>query len=62
MHHHPDDYEGLLDWELYGPKDPEITQLIYQLAYGKNLRLVEIEDLIKSTLRRRLKASSTTQD
>ncbi|MEK1854576.1 MAG: hypothetical protein AAAC48_22620 [Phyllobacterium sp.] len=59
---HPDDYNGLIDWELYGPKDPEITQLVYQLAYGKNLRLMEIEDLIKNALRERLAESSTSRE
>lgn len=62
MKHHPDDHNGLIDWALYGPKDPEIGQLVYQLAYGRNLRLVEIEDLIKDVLRRRLTESSKSQD
>lgn len=50
MQHHPDDQNGLLDWQLYGPKDPEITDLVYQLAYEKKLRLREIEDVIKTAL------------
>lgn len=61
MKHHPDDHNGLIDWVVYGPKDPEIVQLVYRLAYDRNLRLVEIENLIKDVLRRRLTESSESQ-
>lgn len=51
---HPDDFTGLMNWPLYGPRDPEIERLVSQLAQGEGLRLVEIEDLIKDALRQRL--------
>jgi hypothetical protein len=60
MKPHPDEYNGLLDWELYGPKDPEITQLVYQLAYGKQFRLAEIESVIKEALRQRMAECATS--
>lgn len=54
VRHHPDDHSGLVDWQLYGPKDPEITDLVYRLAYEKNLRLQEIEDVIKTALQNKI--------
>ncbi|TRL32801.1 hypothetical protein FM996_11740 [Methylosinus sporium] len=47
---HPDFYDGLLDWPLYGPKDGEIADLVLELA-DKGLRLAEIECRIKQNLR-----------
>ncbi|WP_036288272.1 hypothetical protein [Methylosinus sp. PW1] len=47
---HPDFYNGLLDWPLYGPKDGEIADLVLELA-DKGLRLAEIECRIKQNLR-----------
>ena len=54
MENHPDDHSGLLDWQLYGPKDPEIADLVYLLAYEKNLSLREIEDVIKTALQNKI--------
>ncbi|WP_152048596.1 hypothetical protein [Aureimonas psammosilenae] len=51
---HPDHHNGLLDWPIYGARDPEIAELAHQLAYAGGLRLSEIEDLIKHALRQRL--------
>ena len=51
---HPDDHAGLLDWDIYGPRDPEIARLVHQLACDKGLRLPEIEALIRDALRQRL--------
>lgn len=50
---HPDSHE-LDDWGLYGPKDPEITELVSQLALNHGLRVREIEDLILQALRDRV--------
>lgn len=47
---HPDFYDGLMDWPLFGPKDGEIADLVLALA-DKGLRLAEIEHRIKQHLR-----------
>lgn len=51
---HPDDYTALSNWMTHNEvRDSEITSLVLLLAdYG--LRVSEIEDLMKSALRRRL--------
>ncbi|BBU64362.1 hypothetical protein MSC49_42970 (plasmid) [Methylosinus sp. C49] len=46
---HPDFYDGLLDWPLYGPKDGEIADLVLELA-DKGLCLAEIESRMKQNL------------
>lgn len=51
---HPDDHKGLNDWPVYGPRNPEISVLVERLARERNLRLAEIEDIIKNALRTRL--------
>lgn len=50
MKHHPDDHNGLLDWQIYGPKDHEIADLVYRLAYEEDMRLIDIEHIIKAAL------------
>ncbi|WP_417713367.1 hypothetical protein [Pseudophaeobacter arcticus] len=50
---HPDSHE-LHDWSLYGPKDPEIANLVDQLAYDHGLRVREIETIILRALNERL--------
>lgn len=51
--HHPDSH-GLDDWFLYGPKDPEIAQLVHRLAYERGLSLAAIELIIKQALQNRI--------
>lgn len=46
---HPDFYEGLMDWPLYGPRDSEIADLVLALA-GHGVRLADIEAVIKQHL------------
>jgi len=58
---HPDDSNGLNDWQTYGPRDYEIACLVRQLADEQNMRLSEIEDLIKTTLRERLAPQDRSQ-
>lgn len=50
---HPDSHE-LHDWPMYGPKDPEIANLVDQLAYVHGLRVREIETIILRALNERL--------
>ncbi|KAA0914894.1 hypothetical protein FLO80_11005 [Aquicoccus porphyridii] len=52
---HPDSHE-LHDWPIYGPRDPEIANLVDRLAYGHGLRVREIEIVILRALRDRVKA------
>ncbi|WP_010657908.1 hypothetical protein [Brucella anthropi] len=51
--HHPDSH-ALDDWQLYGPRDGEMFQLICRLAYDHNLRLIDIEQLMVTTLKNKL--------
>mgnify|MGYP001207097159 CR=1 FL=1 len=51
---HPDIHE-LIDWAMYGPKNPRIEQLVWILAQEYQLRLSEIEFLILETLEGRLR-------
>ena len=46
---HPDNFSGLLDWPIYGPRDPEIAHLVDALA-AEGMRLEEIELVIKRAL------------
>ena len=48
--HHPDNHE-LDDWHQYGPKNPAIADLVWQLAYHRGMRVVEIERIIEQALR-----------
>lgn len=50
---HPDSHE-LHDWPIYGPKDPEIANLVDALAYDHGLRVREIEEVILQALRDRV--------
>jgi hypothetical protein len=53
MRPHPDGHE-LDDWQLYGPKNSEIFELVSRLAYERGPRVWEIENVIETALRRRL--------
>jgi len=50
---HPDDRCLLDDWQIYGPQDEEIFELVQSLA-RKGIRVVEIEAMIADALRRKL--------
>jgi hypothetical protein len=50
---HPDSHE-LHDWPIYGPKDPEIANLVDRLAYDHGLRVHDIEKVILRALQSRL--------
>lgn len=52
---HPDSHE-LHDWPIYGPKDPEIANLVDVLAYDHGLRVREVEEVILRALRDRVSA------
>ena len=52
---HPDSHE-LDDWPMYGPKDPEIANLVDRLAYDHGLRVYAIEQVILRALRDRVRA------
>ncbi|WP_371154003.1 hypothetical protein [Jannaschia sp. 2305UL9-9] len=51
---HPDSH-ALDDWPLYGPKNPEIARLVDCLAHDHMLRVNEIEEIILTALKSRLK-------
>ncbi|MBM6593957.1 hypothetical protein [Microvirga pudoricolor] len=51
---HPDDHHLLHDWPIYGPKRPEIADLVQALA-EKGLRVETIEDQIEAFLREKLR-------
>lgn len=55
---HPDTFSGLLDWPIYGPRDPEIARLVEALA-KEGLCLEEIELVIKQALLDRLSKISS---
>ncbi|MGZ3215096.1 DUF429 domain-containing protein [Paracoccus sp. T5] len=57
---HPDSHE-LDDWALYGPKDPEIAQLVGRLALNHGLRVQEIEDLLIKALKEQIAAAEGKQ-
>lgn len=50
---HPDSHE-LDDWPMYGPKGPEIANMVDRLAYDHGLRVREIEEVILQALQDRL--------
>lgn len=50
---HPDFFNGLMDWPVYGPRDSRIADRVEDLA-ALGLRLVEIEDVILAALDARL--------
>lgn len=58
--HHPDRHD-LDDWALYGPKNPEISQLVDRLAFDHGLRVKEIEDFILQALKTRLAEEEARQ-
>ncbi|MEQ3644186.1 MAG: hypothetical protein ABNH29_13625 [Paracoccus sp. (in: a-proteobacteria)] len=58
--HHPDSHD-LDDWSLYGPRNPEISQLVDQLAFAHGLRVKEIEDFILQALKNRLDEEEARQ-
>lgn len=51
--HHPDSHE-LNDWHHFGPKNSEIADLVYRLAYEEDMRLADIEQLMVGALKERL--------
>lgn len=50
MPHHPDSHE-LYDWPQYGPRNTAIADLVWQLAYDRGMRVVDIELVIERALR-----------
>ncbi|WP_143159583.1 hypothetical protein [Paracoccus solventivorans] len=46
---HPD-AASIRDWALYGPRDPAIATLVERLAYERQMRLNEVEQLIVDVL------------
>jgi len=50
---HPDDVQRLADWDLYGPREPAIGNLVWRLA-ETGMRLDEVEAVIVEALSRRL--------
>ncbi|MFC3569687.1 hypothetical protein ACDP63_14590 [Paracoccus sp. P2] len=48
-HPHPD-AASIRDWALYGPRDPAIATLVERLAYERQMRLNEVEQLIVDVL------------
>lgn len=48
-HPHPD-AALIRDWALYGPRDPAIATLVERLAYERQMRLNEVEQLIVDVL------------
>ncbi|MCV9938273.1 hypothetical protein OIU35_18135 [Boseaceae bacterium BT-24-1] len=53
MAHHPDSHE-LDDWPECGPKNPAISNLVWQLAHDRGMRVVDIELIIERALREEL--------
>lgn len=52
---HPDQH-ALIDWGTFGPKDPRIEQLVWELAQDHGLRLFEIEGLLLSAMEQKARA------
>lgn len=50
---HPDAYNGLMDWPIYGPRDHEIADLVATLA-DEGMPLDDIEKVIKQALQEQL--------
>lgn len=57
---HPD-AEALRDWPLYGPRNPNIANLVLQFATEQHMRLHEIETLIEKALKAQAQKSETDQ-
>ncbi|NHF74748.1 hypothetical protein [Paracoccus xiamenensis] len=51
---HPDQHE-LHDWPMYGPKNPEIANMVERLAYDHGMRVRDIEEVILLTLQGKLR-------
>ncbi|UWR99681.1 hypothetical protein [Phaeobacter inhibens] len=51
---HPDVHE-LHDWPIYGPKNPEIANLVDRLACDHGMRVHDIEEVILVALKNRLR-------
>lgn len=51
---HPDQHE-LHDWPMYGPKNPEIANMVERLAYDHGMRVRDIEEVILLALQGRLR-------
>jgi len=51
---HPDQHE-LHDWPMYGPKNPEIANMVERLAYDHGMRVRDIEEVILLALQDRLR-------
>lgn len=49
---HPDFFNGMMDWPVYGPRDSRIVDRVEELA-ALGQRLVEIEDVILAAPRRK---------
>lgn len=50
MARHPDSHE-LDDWPLYGPQNTAISNLVWELAHTRGMRVVDIELIIERALR-----------
>lgn len=50
---HPDFFNGLMDWPVYGPRDSRIVDRVEELA-ALGLRLAEIEAVLLAALDARL--------
>ena len=46
---HPDNFAGLIDWPMYGPRDERIADMVDALA-ATGMRLAAIEDVIREAL------------
>ena len=42
--------KALVDWALYGPRDPQITMLVSRLVTKHGMTIEEVEALIKGSL------------
>jgi hypothetical protein len=51
---HPDSHE-LDDWQLYGPKNIRIFELVVRLAQDHGMRASAVEQIIEKALLRKLK-------
>ena len=58
--HHPD-RQAIDDWALYGPKNPEISELVDRLAFDHAWRVREIEEFILQALKNRLAEEEARQ-
>ena len=49
---HPD-CQQILSWFDYGPKNSEVSQMVYRLTVNHGLRLAHVEDMIIADLEKR---------